>query len=140
MTLCEQCKLKDTCEIRCNHDADDEKAMTYCADMKPTRCIDSVVKYCQECRFGHCIYPEWVETAEDLEWCSFETVCMYGFDKGRPEDEPTEEELKEFEEWLNEGYTTNICCETCVYYDTDPDDQPCCSCVEGENWESEVQK
>jgi hypothetical protein len=24
---------------------------------------------------------------------------MYGFDQGRPEDEPTEEELKEFEEW-----------------------------------------
>lgn len=26
-------------------------------------------------------------------------------------------------------------CETCVYYDTDTDDQPCCSCVDGENWE-----
>ena len=102
MTLCEQCELKDTCEIRGNHDADDERAMTYCSDMKPTRCIDPVIKYCQECRYGHCIYPSWVETAEDLEWCSFETVCMYGFDKGRPEDEPTEEELKEFEKWLEQ--------------------------------------
>lgn len=26
-------------------------------------------------------------------------------------------------------------CETCVYYDTDKDDQPCCSCFFGENWE-----
>lgn len=98
MTLCEQCALKDTCTKRYNTD---EKY--YCMGMKPTRCIDPVIKYCQECRFGHCIYPEWVETAEDLEWCSFETVCMYGFDKGRPEDEPTEEELKEFEKWLEES-------------------------------------
>ena len=28
-----------------------------------------------------------------------------------------------------------ISCETCAYCDTDIDDQPCCSCVEGENWE-----
>lgn len=69
---------------------------------KPTRCIDPVIKYCQECRYGHCIYPAWVETAEDLEWCTFETVCIYGFDQGRPEDEPTEEELKEFEEWVKQ--------------------------------------
>ena len=109
MTLCEQCELKNTCEIRDNYDADDERAMTYCMDMRPTRCIDPVIKYCQGCRYGHCIYPEWVETAEDLEWCSFETVCMYGFDKDRPEDEPTEEEIKEFEEWLEqtrEAYKT----------------------------------
>ncbi len=26
-------------------------------------------------------------------------------------------------------------CETCLYYDTDKDDQPCCYCFEGENWE-----
>ena len=26
-------------------------------------------------------------------------------------------------------------CETCVYYDTDENDQPCCSCVASENWE-----
>lgn len=65
----------------------------------PTRCIDPVIKFCQECRYGYCIYPEWVETREDLANCSFESGCTLGFDKGRPEDEPTEEELKEFEEW-----------------------------------------
>ena len=68
---------------------------------KPTRCVDPVMKYCQGCQYGHCIYPAWVETAEDLDGCSFETACIYGFDQGRPEDEPTEEELKEFEEWWN---------------------------------------
>lgn len=26
-------------------------------------------------------------------------------------------------------------CENCVYYDTDRTDQPCCSCVQFENWE-----
>ena len=26
-------------------------------------------------------------------------------------------------------------CESCVYYGTDIDDQPCCSCSDGENWE-----
>lgn len=29
-------------------------------------------------------------------------------------------------------------CENCVYYDTDRTDQPCCSCIGFENWESEV--
>ena len=29
-------------------------------------------------------------------------------------------------------------CETCSYYNTDRNDQPCCSCVDYENWESEV--
>lgn len=139
MTLCEQCELKNTCESRCNHDTDDERAMTYCADMKPTRCIDPMIKFCQDCRFGHCIYPEWVETAEDLEYCSFETVCMYGFDQGRPEDEPTEEEIEEFEKWLKESRNLFEMsdCETCAYYDTDRNDQPCCSCVGQENWEAE---
>lgn len=28
-----------------------------------------------------------------------------------------------------------ICCETCVYDDNDVDDHPCCSCIDGENWE-----
>lgn len=27
------------------------------------------------------------------------------------------------------------CCENCLYYNTDPTDQPCCSCVQFENWE-----
>ena len=66
---------------------------------KPTRCVDPVMKYCQGCQYGCIEYPSWVETYEDLDGCPFETHCIYGFDKGRPEDEPTEEELKEFEEW-----------------------------------------
>ena len=51
---------------------------------KPTRCIDPVMKYCQECRYGHCVYPEWVETAEDLEGCYFDTFCIFGFENDRP--------------------------------------------------------
>ncbi len=66
----------------------------------PMRCIDPVIKFCQECRYGYCIYPEWVETREDLEFCTFETGCTLGFDKSRLEDEPTEDELKEFDEWF----------------------------------------
>lgn len=31
-------------------------------------------------------------------------------------------------------------CDTCAYYNTDRDDQPCSSCVDWENWESEAQK
>lgn len=65
----------------------------------PTRCIDPVMRYCQGCRYGLCIYPEWVETSEDLSGCCFDTVCILGYDKGRPEDEPTEDELKEFAKW-----------------------------------------
>lgn len=69
---------------------------------KPTRCIDPVVKYCQECPYGWIKYPDWVETREDLYGCSFEFGCTLGFDKGRPEDEPTEEELREFNRrWEN---------------------------------------
>lgn len=59
---------------------------------KPTRCIDPVIKYCQECPLG------WVETREDLYGCSFESGCCYGFEN----DEPTEDELREFNErWEN---------------------------------------
>lgn len=61
---------------------------------KPTRCIDPVIKYCQGCRYGWIKYPDWVETSEDLYDCTFESGCMYGFEY----DEPTEEELAEFEE------------------------------------------
>ena len=67
---------------------------------KPNRCIDPVVKYCQGCEWGHIAYPAWVETAEDLNYCRVETSCILGYDKGRPEDEPTEEELKKFDEWM----------------------------------------
>lgn len=62
---------------------------------KPTRCINPILKFCQECKYGWVIYPEWVETHEDLEGCCFESGCMYGLEK----DEPTEDELKAFEEW-----------------------------------------
>jgi hypothetical protein len=62
---------------------------------RPTRCIDPVIKYCQECRYGWIQYPDWVETYEDTLDCSFKSGCMYGLEK----DEPTEEELREFEEW-----------------------------------------
>lgn len=68
---------------------------------KPTRCIDPVMKFCQECQWGYCTYPDWVETSEDLFGCTFESGCTLGFDKGRPEDEPTAEELAEFEKWCN---------------------------------------
>lgn len=64
---------------------------------KPKRCIDPIIKCCEWCKWGH---SEWVETTEDLEWGSVEVGCTLGYDQGRPEDEPTEEELKEFEEWV----------------------------------------
>ena len=64
---------------------------------KPTRCIDPVIKFCQECPWGWVHYPEWVETREDLDDCSFESGCTLGFDQGRPEDEPTPEEFAEFD-------------------------------------------
>lgn len=64
--------------------------------VKPTRCIDPVIKYCQECKWGWVHYPDWVETSEDLANCSFESGCTLGFDQGRPEDEPTPAELAEF--------------------------------------------
>lgn len=75
----------------------------------PSRCIDPVIKFCQECTWGHNIYPGWVETREDLEYCTFETVCTLGYDKGRPEDEPTEEEIKEFITWWNKTYPNEKC-------------------------------
>ena len=82
---------------------------------KPTRCIDPVIKYCQDCRWGYESYPEWVETTEDLSWCSIQSGCILGFDQSRPEDEPTAEELKEFEEMcdkLKSEYST-----TCEFFD-----------------------
>ena len=69
--------------------------------MKPTRCVDPVMKFCQECGYGYVRHPEWVELLEDVKSCIFEYGCTLGYDQGRPEDEPTEEELKEFKEWCN---------------------------------------
>ena len=74
------------------------------SDNEPTRCVDPVIKYCEQCKYGIVIYPSWVETYEDTSGCCFETRCMLGFDKGRPEDEPTDEELAEFEEWCKRLY------------------------------------
>lgn len=74
---------------------------------KPKRCIDPVMKFCQECKWGWVHYPEWVETYEDLVSCSFESGCTLGFDQGRPEDEPTQEELNEFELEFQFHYNQN---------------------------------
>lgn len=71
---------------------------------KPSRCIDPIIKYCQGCRWSWIEYPAWVETREDLEGCTFESGCMLGYDQGRPEDEPTPEEIEEFEAWLKKVY------------------------------------
>lgn len=68
-------------------------------EAKPTKCVDPVMKFCQECEYGWIQYPLWIESSEDLEGCTFESGCIFGYDKGRSQDEPTEEELKEFEEW-----------------------------------------
>ena len=39
--------------------------------------------------------------------CCFESGCTLGFDKGRPEDEPTDEELQKFDEWMKSQYKEN---------------------------------
>lgn len=78
--------------------------MLYKMKERPTRCIDSVIKYCQGCTWGWVQYPDWVETAEDLAGCTFESGCMLGFDRGRTEDEPIADELAEFDRWVkNDG-------------------------------------
>lgn len=68
---------------------------------KPTRCIDPVIKYCQECQYGWVKYPDLVETHEDLDGCSFESGCIYGLENT----EPTEEE---FDEWMKKNYGETI--------------------------------
>ena len=70
----------------------------------PTRCIDSILKCCGNCLWGYRSYPAWVETFEDTYCCQFEEGCCLGYDQGRPEDEPTPEELKQFDEWLKKTY------------------------------------
>lgn len=64
---------------------------------RPTRCIDPVIKFCQECKYGWVKYPDWVETKEDTYDCHFESGCLWGLE----DDQPTEEELKEFDDWYN---------------------------------------
>ena len=89
--------------------------MASAATPKPSRCIDPVVKYCQGCPWGYIHYPEWVETAEDLCDFGFESGCTLGYDQGRPEDEPTEAELKEFQEFFDKPHECTIC-SGCRYY------------------------
>lgn len=63
----------------------------------PTRCIDPVMKSCQNCTWGYIKYDDGVETYADTIGCCVESGCTLGFDQGRPEDEPADEELQEFE-------------------------------------------
>ena len=67
------------------------------SNTKPTSCIDPDVKFCQECLWGWCKYPDWVETREDLAGCTFESGCTLGFDRVRSEDESTEDACSEQE-------------------------------------------
>ena len=49
------------------------------SNTKPTRCIDPVMKFCQECQWGWCKYPDWVETREIAEEAyASETGCNDG--------------------------------------------------------------
>lgn len=66
---------------------------------KPTRCIDPVMKYCQGCEYGYKIFGDDVESARDLEGCNFYSGCIFGLE----DTNPTEEELKKFEEWCERG-------------------------------------
>lgn len=68
---------------------------------KPTRCIDPVLKFCQDCEYGVCIYAE---DEISIEGASFETHCIYGLE----DTEPTEEEIKEFDDWVNEQHQKDI--------------------------------
>lgn len=56
------------------------KYIVECSNMEPIQCIDSEMKFCQECEYGCIAYPDWVETSSDLKECCFNTFCMYGFD------------------------------------------------------------
>lgn len=106
MSRCEKCIHKKTCIDGANFKIAKEckkfKEKNTNMKEKPTRCVDPVMKYCQGCKWGYVHYPEWVETREDLAGCMFESGCTLGFDKGRPEDEPTEDELRKFDEWRME--------------------------------------
>ena len=65
--------------------------------MKPTRCIDPVVRYCQGCRYGYVSYHDWIETREGLDGCCFESGCTYGLE----DTQTTEEYLAEFDRWVD---------------------------------------
>ncbi|NDO19949.1 hypothetical protein FMM68_09805 [Lachnospiraceae bacterium MD329] len=38
-------------------------------------CVDKYC-YCEGCQYGYIKYPEWVETAENLEGISYDTYCL----------------------------------------------------------------
>lgn len=61
----------------------------------PLRCVDPIMKYCYSCPWG---------CTTETSCTTTETFCTLGYDCGRPEDEPTEEEYKEFDEWLKTVY------------------------------------
>lgn len=56
--------------------------MIMCDNTKQIQCIDPEMKFCQECKYEHCICSNDIETSEDLDLCCFDTSCMYDFDKG----------------------------------------------------------
>ena len=48
---------------------------------RPVRCIDPVVRYCQDCKYGFVKYP-------------FESGCIYGLENTVPAPEEKEEFLE----------------------------------------------
>ena len=52
----------------------------------PKRCVDPVMKYCQECPYGSVSYGDDVESYSDIAGSYFETHCSLGYNQGRPED------------------------------------------------------
>ena len=73
--------------------------------------------------------------------CIHERVCFALIKSGLPYDDllPAEAFCMTFRNKAD--YVAVVRCENCRYYDTDRQDQPCCGCVDGCNYEeSEVQE
>lgn len=68
------------------------------------RCLDPVMKYCQACKYGIIHYSDDVENYHDTFGANFETHCIYGLEK----QQPSEEELKQFDDWCKKGETENV--------------------------------
>lgn len=69
-------------------------------EQKPTRYIDSIVKYCQGCRWGGVTYDdEDAVRAFPNEDHHFTEYCRLGLQ----DTEPTQEELDEFEKLAYQG-------------------------------------
>lgn len=49
----------------------------------PTRCIDPVMKCCQDCTWGYREYGDDVECSADITGCCFESGCTLGFDNAK---------------------------------------------------------